>query len=79
MTSPRAAILGLLDRRKDGATICPSEAARALGGGENWRGRMPAVHEAVDGLLADGTVALTWKGERMARRDGPYRIVKRQT
>lgn len=73
----RAAILALLGRRPEGATLCPSEAARALAavaGTKDWRQAMPAVHAAVDLLAADGLVRLSWKGEAMPLRRGPYRI-----
>ena len=68
----RNATLALLDARAPGATVCPSEVARALA--EDWRAAMPAVHAAVDALVAAGTVRLSWKGVMMTRRDGPYRI-----
>lgn len=74
---PRSAILVLLERRGAGSTICPSEAARAVAaaaGKSGWRGEMPAVNAAVDSLVADGLVRLSWKGAAMAVRDGPYRI-----
>lgn len=35
---------------------------------------MPAVHSAVDSLVAEGLVRLSWKGEAIPVRDGPYRI-----
>lgn len=35
---------------------------------------MPAVHAAVDRLLDDGLVRLSWKGRALAVRAGPYRI-----
>lgn len=71
----RAAVLALLRERAAGATICPSEAARVLAdGGEAWRAEMAAVHAAVDALVAEGAVRLSWKGEALAARDGPYRI-----
>lgn len=69
-------VLALLDRRAPDATVCPSEAARAVGGAD-WRAAMPAVHAAVDGVVADGRVRLRWKGVAMAVRDGPYRIGRR--
>ena len=69
----RAATLALLDARAAGATVCPSEVARAVGGA-NWRDAMPAVHAAVDAMVADGVVRLSWKGAAMAVRAGPYRI-----
>ena len=72
MTDPRAATLSLLARRGPGATICPSEVARAIA--SDWRGAMPAVHAAIDGLVRDGLVRLSWKGKTLATRSGPYRI-----
>ena len=72
MTDPRAKTLSLLARRALDATICPSEVARAIA--PDWRGAMPAVHAAVDGLVRDGLVRLSWKGRALATRSGPYRI-----
>jgi hypothetical protein len=73
----RATTLALLDRREAGATICPSEVARALAaaaGTADWRGGMAAVHAAVDSMVAQGLVRLSWQGKAMEARDGPYRI-----
>jgi hypothetical protein len=73
----RAAVRRLLAERATGATLCPSEVARALAadtGHADWRGEMARVHAAVDGLVAEGAVRLSWKGVAMARRAGPYRI-----
>ncbi|MET1111425.1 MAG: DUF3253 domain-containing protein [Allosphingosinicella sp.] len=73
----RAATLALLSHRAPGATICPSEVAReiaAAAGQADWRAAMPTVHEAVDSMVAEGRVRLSWKGEAMAAREGPYRI-----
>ena len=72
-----AATLALLARREEGSTVCPSEVARALAtaaGTADWRGAMPAVHAAIDRMVEGGLVRLSWKGEVMAARDGPYRI-----
>lgn len=79
--------LALLAHRAAGATICPSEVARALAadaGGEppaiGWRDAMPVVHAAVDRLVTEGAVQLSWKGEALKERSGPYRIgVRRQS
>ena len=69
------AILAQLARRGPGKTICPSEAARVLAGPDgDWRARMTEVHHAVDGLIAASRIALSWKGEALGKRDGPYRI-----
>lgn len=72
MTDPRAATLSLLARRAPDATICPSEVARAVA--PDWHEAMPAVHAAVDALVHDGLVQLSWKGRPLATRSGPYRI-----
>ncbi|WP_420136752.1 DUF3253 domain-containing protein [Sphingomonas sp.] len=73
--------LRLLAQRAPCATLCPSEVARALvaaagaqAPAEDWRAAMPAVHDAVDALVAAGAVRLSWKGEARPTRAGPYRI-----
>ena len=73
----REATLALLAARADDATVCPSEVARALtvATGE-WRDAMPEVHAAVDALVAEGAVQLSWKGRPLALRAGPYRIAR---
>ncbi|WP_073975752.1 DUF3253 domain-containing protein [Erythrobacter donghaensis] len=76
--TPEAAILALLSRRAEGATICPSEAARLLAGPQgDWRAEMEAVHAATGALLKQGSIALSWKGVPMQKRRGPYRIARR--
>lgn len=77
----RGTALALLGARARGATICPSEIARALAARHGaapeanaWRGLMPIVHETIDRLVAEGIVRLSWKGERRTARNGPYRI-----
>jgi len=72
MTDPRAATLSLLANRAPGATVCPSEVARAVTA--NWRTAMPAVHAAIDALVDEGLVRLSWKGRLLPQRAGPYRI-----
>jgi hypothetical protein len=79
MTDPRTATLALIAARAQGAKVCPSEVARAIATDGDWRGAMPAVHAAVDRLMSDGLIVLSWKGEPMARRAGPYRIGGRDT
>ena len=73
----RATTLALLDCRPVGATVCPSEVARVMAaavGTADWRGEMPAVHGEIDRMVAEGLIRLSWKGEAMPARDGPYRI-----
>jgi hypothetical protein len=72
MIDAKAVTLSLLERRAPGATICPSEVARAIA--EDWRGAMPAVHAAIDELVGDGLVRLSRKGQPLGARSGPYRI-----
>ena len=73
----RATTLALIARRSADSTVCPSEVARAVAaaaGKADWRGEMAHVHAAIDSMVADGLVRLSWKGEAMPVRDGPYRI-----
>lgn len=77
----RAMILDLLGRRVDGATICPSEAARAVhaargGEGDGWRELMDPARAAAAGLVAEGRVEVTQGGEVVdpATASGPIRI-----
>ena len=58
---PQGTILALLARGGPGMTICPSEAARALGV-EDWRAAMPAVREAAFAMADRGTLEVTQKG-----------------
>lgn len=51
-------ILGLLSQRKHGATICPSEAARAVGG-DDWRELMEPSRQAARRLVAQGRIEIT--------------------
>ena len=70
----RSAILALLDERAEGATICPSEVARALT--DDWRPLMPVVREAAQGLVTEGKVEVTQGGEvvDLATARGPIRL-----
>ncbi|MFM7404238.1 MAG: DUF3253 domain-containing protein [Erythrobacter sp.] len=72
------AILALMAERAEDATICPSEVARQLAGPQgDWRAQMDTVHSAADALLAAEAISLSWKGTRMQKRRGPYRIARR--
>ena len=55
-------ILGLLDARGAGKTICPSEAARAVGDDDTWRELMEPARRAARRLVAEGEVEITQKG-----------------
>jgi hypothetical protein len=65
----------LLEQRRPGATICPSEAARAVDA-EGWRELMPAARAAAGRLAAAGDVEVTQHGEvvDVATARGPVRI-----
>jgi hypothetical protein len=58
-----AAILDLLARRDAGKTICPSDAARALGGDDGFRPLMPLVRDAARALVAEQRIEVTQSGE----------------
>ena len=42
-------------------------------GMEDWREAIHTVHVAIDLMVAEGLVRLSWKGEGKPVRDGPYR------
>jgi hypothetical protein len=73
------AILDLLAARRDGATICPSDAARAVGE-DDWRPLMPAARAAAQRLVDAGEVDVTQGGEvvDLATARGPVRIRRRR-
>jgi len=70
------AILDLLALRAPGKTICPSEAARRLGGDDGFRAFMPLVREAAASLAAAGRVEVTQHGRPvdMQAAHGPVRL-----
>ena len=72
----RRTIEDLLGQRDPGKTICPSEAARALGGDDGFRPLMPLVRDAARELVADGRVEVTQKGEvvDLDSARGPIRL-----
>jgi hypothetical protein len=71
------AILQLLADRADGATICPSEAARLVGG-ETWQDLMQPTRDAARRLVDRGEVVITQKGRvvDVSTARGPIRIRK---
>ena len=71
-------ILELLSRRAPTSTICPSDAARAVGG-ETWRDLMEPARQAAQRLVATGDVDITQGGEVVngATARGPIRIRRR--
>ncbi len=70
-----AAILGLLARRKAGDTICPSEAARLIGG-DHWRPLMEPARCAARRLAGRGAVQVTQGGRVVDPSNfrGPIRL-----
>ncbi len=71
---PVDAILRLLATRAEGASICPSEAARIVDA-ERWRSHMQAVREAALSLAAAGKVEITQRGRVVQPPfHGPVRI-----
>lgn len=70
--SIEAALWSLLDQRATGATVCPSEVARALtrrgaasdagARSEAWRALMPQVREVAQRLSAEGVLRVTRQG-----------------
>jgi hypothetical protein len=73
------AIRDLLADRADGASICPSEAARRVGD-EDWRDLMEPARSAAARLAAAGEVEITQGGivVDVERARGPVRIRRGQ-
>ncbi len=69
------AVVALLRERRAGATICPSEAARAVDP-DGWRDLMPAARAAAGRLAAVGAVEVSQGGRvvDVATARGPVRI-----
>jgi translation elongation factor EF-Tu-like GTPase len=53
-------IVGLLEQRAEGRTICPSEAARALAA--DWRPLMQPVRDVAYAMADEGRLEVTQKG-----------------
>ncbi|MGI9186387.1 MAG: DUF3253 domain-containing protein [Gaiellales bacterium] len=70
-----AAILELLAQRADGATICPSEAARSVGG-DDWQPLMEPARRAARRLVAAGAIEITQGGRVVdpSTARGPIRL-----
>ncbi|HAS11696.1 MAG TPA: DUF3253 domain-containing protein [Acidimicrobiaceae bacterium] len=71
-----AAVLALARRRAPDKTICPSDAARAVGG-EAWRDDMDLAREVVRALAVEGRVEVLQRGEPVPADDdwrGPIRV-----
>ena len=69
-----SAVFALLDERRAGATICPSEVARSLappGDEDSWRAAMPAVRRVAARLAAHGRLRVTRGGAPVADAQSP--------
>ena len=75
------AILDLLDQRARGATICPSEAAKAVAGAgdDAWRPLMERSRNAARRLVVAGRIDITQRGSVVdpSSAKGPIRLRKR--
>jgi hypothetical protein len=60
-TRLRAAILALAQHRGPNSSICPSDAARAVGG-HDWRGLTAQSRSIAFALARDGDVEITQRG-----------------
>ncbi|BBY17818.1 DUF3253 domain-containing protein [Mycolicibacterium litorale] len=72
----RTTILEMARRRGPSSSICPSDAARAVGG-DGWRDLMDEARECARELARAGEVEITQKGEVVdpdAVWRGPIRI-----
>ncbi len=75
-TRLRAAILALAHHRGPNSSICPSDAARAVGG-EQWRDLTGDSRSTALDLARDGDVQITQRGDVVDPRQpprGPIRI-----
>lgn len=70
-----AATIRTLLRHRDGTTICPSDAARVVGGA-GWRDVVPVVREVAHDLVDQRVVVVQQKGRPVDVREarGPVRI-----
>ena len=77
-----ASILELLSKRAHGATICPSEAAKAVGAGgeETWRPLMEPARRAARRLVAAGEIEITQRNQVVdpSTAKGPIRLRARR-
>lgn len=73
----RDAIVELLESRSEGATICPSDAARALDDDEDaWRALMDDVRDVARAMVREGELVILQGGEPVDpdALSGPIRL-----
>ena len=70
-----AATIRALLRHRAGRTICPSDAARVVGGA-GWRASMPLVRDVAHALADAGELQVTQRGAPVSGRSvtGPVRL-----
>jgi hypothetical protein len=70
------AILQLLSKRSGNATICPSEAARAVFPDDEWRDKMEQIRQAARRLVVSGEIEILQKGRVVdpSTAKGPIRL-----
>ena len=70
-----AAILELLKNRKVGASICPSEAARAVFEAD-WREQMQSVRDVAEDMVEQGKLEICQRGKIVnpVNFKGPIRL-----
>jgi uncharacterized protein DUF3253 len=71
-----AAILAMARHRGPASSLCPSDAARAVGG-DGWRDLMPAARDAARALARHGLVRVMSRGRDLSPEGdwtGPIRI-----
>ena len=77
-TAFEATILKLTAERGEGRTICPSEAARAIGGDhpDGWGPLMQPIRRVAVRLMKEGRIVITRKGRPVDPDDfrGVYRL-----
>lgn len=70
----REEILRIAQQRGSGKTLCPSDAARSIGG-TAWRDLMPTARRIAFDLAGEGAVQVTQHGDPVERdARGPVRI-----
>jgi hypothetical protein len=69
-------IVELLEQRREGATICPSDAAKAAAGDGDWRPLMDPARDAARRLADQGRIDVTQRGEvvDLDEARGPIRL-----
>lgn len=72
----RSTILKQLKGRLHGASICPSEPARAIYAAGEWRDKMGLIREVASEMVTAGELEMTQKGQIVdpQHHKGPMRL-----